>query len=283
MSQVNGQGNGRCGRHGSGTRLAARSDMRTSLRISIPATYVLLAVTMAATGCSSTTLKPDAGAGQAGHDGGAGATGTAGGGAGAAGGGTAGSTGTAGVTGAAGGAAGVGGTGGAGGEVGACDTDEDCVFHTVCCGGTCTAKTDPSPAPMVCSTSCVINLGPATCGCVNHKCSSMSACIVPGSGLCPYCPNGYLTGATGCQTCQCAGGDAGLDSSTDGGGDAHALGDSCDDGRGCADGLVCKAIGDPCPTYPKCNRCYRPCGDGGACPATERCFPPVGQGGNVCI
>jgi hypothetical protein len=134
---------------------------------------------------------------------------------------------------------------------------------------------------MVCSTACAIGLGPATCGCVNHHCSRDSACIVPGSGLCPYCPNGYLTGATGCPTCQCVGGDAGLDAASDA--SPHALGDRCDDGAGCTAGLVCKAIGDPCPTYPNCKVCYQPCGDGGACPAALRCFPPVGQGGDVCL
>jgi len=255
---------------------------KATLRNSVSATYVLLAWAAAASGCSSSTLKPDASAGQSGRDGGTGTTGTAGGGAGTAGGGTAG----AGTAGGGGSAAGAGGGAGAGGALGACDKDEDCVFHSVCCGGTCNAKTDPAAAPMVCATSCVISFGPATCGCVNHKCSGESACIVPGSGLCPYCPNGYLTGVTGCQTCQCAGGDAGPDSATTDSasdGSAHALGESCDDGRGCTTGLVCKAVGDPCGTYPKCNVCYRPCGVGGTCPTGQRCFPPVGQGGNVCF
>jgi len=155
---------------------------------------------------------------------------------------------------------------------------------------------------------------------VNHKCSSASACVVPGSGLCPACANGYVAGPEGCQTCGCAPADAGADGpadankdsptdegvdaatdkgadsggdgakdvpsegpSGDAGGGPHVLGERCDDGRGCDPGLVCKAVGDPCPTYPKCNVCYRPCGDGGACPAQQICFPPVGQGGNVCF
>jgi hypothetical protein len=239
-------------------------------------------------------LKPDASSGQAGKDAGAGATGAAGSATGAAGAsgtggsnltGIGGTTGEGGMTGGggAGNATGGGGTsggGGAGGTLGYCDKDEDCVFHSVCCGGTCNAKTDPAMTPQVCATACAINLSPSTCGCVNHQCSSASACIVSGSGLCPYCPFGYQKGATGCATCICAAGDGGTDG-LDGG--LHALGDSCDDGVGCTSGLICKAIGDPCPTYPKCNRCYQPCGDGGACPAALRCIPPVGLGGNVCL
>jgi hypothetical protein len=247
--------------------------------------YVILVLALVAAGCSSSAaLKPDAGTGQSGQGGAAGGAGPGGGG---------GATGTAGATtGAGGGTAGAGGamagagggTAGASGGLGYCDKDEDCVFHSVCCGGTCNAKTDPAGPPMVCSTSCAISLGPSTCGCVNHQCSTASACIVQGSGLCPYCPNGYLKGATGCETCQCAGGDGGADArDASGDGGPHALGEPCDDGLGCTSGLVCKAIGDPCPTYPKCNRCYRPCGDGGACPFAQRCVPPVGQGGDVCI
>lgn len=64
----------------------------------------------------------------------------------------------------------------------------------------------------------------------------------------------------------------------------HAEGDSCDDGLACTSGLVCKAIGDPCPTYPSCKVCYLPCGAGGTCPSGYRfCFPVSGQGGDVCI
>jgi hypothetical protein len=250
----------------------------------------ILMVALVTVGCSSSSaLKPDGGAGQGGaaagtSGGGAGgATAGASGGAAGAGGATAGAGGGAagagGATAGAGGAtagAGGGATGGAGGAVGYCDKDEDCVFHSACCGGVCIAKADPPVTPMVCNTSCAIGFGPATCGCVNHKCSSESACIVPGSGLCPYCANGYMTGATGCQTCTCVGGDAGSDAGV------HAAGEACDDGLGCTSGLVCKAIGDPCPTYPKCNRCYMPC-NGGACPFGLRCVPPVGQGGDVCL
>jgi hypothetical protein len=65
---------------------------------------------------------------------------------------------------------------------------------------------------------------------------------------------------------------------------AHAEGDSCDDGLACAAGLVCTGVGDPCPTYPNCKRCYLPCQPGGVCPSDYRvCIPPSGQGGNVCI
>jgi hypothetical protein len=65
---------------------------------------------------------------------------------------------------------------------------------------------------------------------------------------------------------------------------AHHEGQSCDDGLGCDPGLVCKGIGDPCPTYPSCKVCYLPCGDGGVCPVGYRtCFPPSGQGGDVCL
>jgi hypothetical protein len=249
------------------------------MRSTASATRVFIVLALAAWGCgSSSGLKPDASSGQGGND--AGSTGTGGAAAG-----SGGSTGTGGAAAGSGGSTGVGGSGvggstgggGAGGTVGYCNTDEDCVFHSVCCGGTCDAKTDPAPKPEVCATSCAATLGPSTCGCVNHKCSADSACIVTGSGLCPYCPFGYQTGATGCSTCICAAGDGGVD------GPLHARGDSCDDGIGCTSGLVCKAIGDPCPTYPKCKRCYLPCGNGGACPAAERCVPPTGQGGNVCL
>jgi hypothetical protein len=256
--------------------------------------FILL---LAVAGCGSPTLSTSD-AGLAGHDGGSGDT----------------PTGAGGAAGAGGDAA---GTGGAGGETGGpCETNDDCVLVTQCCGGICLAKTDPAPAPTFCSTSCVFRLTPSTCGCVNHRCSNDSACIVPGSGLCPDCPNGYLTGPGGCQTCACAPTDAGMDSTIDANGDSptdegvdrpvdsqlevatdvsldepldeadggpHALDEACDDGRGCDPGLVCKAVGDPCPTYPKCKVCYRPCGDGGACPAQQICLPPVGQGGNVCI
>jgi len=227
--------------------------------------FLVLALVACGVGCgSSSGLTPDAGSGKAGQEGTAGTTGAAGSATGAAGSAT--------------GAAGATGAGGAtGGTLGYCDKDEDCVFHSVCCGGTCNAKTDPAAKPEVCATSCAVSLGPSTCGCVNHKCSADSACIVTGSGLCPYCPFGYQTGATGCATCICAPGDGGVD------GPLHARGESCDDGIGCTAGLVCKAIGDPCATYPKCKQCYLPCGSGGSCPTAERCVPPVGQGGNVCL
>jgi hypothetical protein len=253
------------------------------MRMTTSRTGALLLVALAAWGCgSSAGLKPDGGSGKGGSDAGAGSTGAAGsatGTAGASGSGGASVTGVGGTTGGAGvtGGGGTTGGGGAGGTLGYCDKDEDCVFHSVCCGGTCDAKTDPAAKPQVCATSCAVSLGPSTCGCVNHKCSADSACIVTGSGLCPYCPFGYQTGATGCATCICAAGDGGTD------GPLHARGDSCDDGVGCESGLVCKAIGDPCPTYPKCKQCYLPCGNGGSCPTAERCFPPVGQGGNVCL
>jgi hypothetical protein len=233
--------------------------------------FLMVALVAWGVGCgSSTGLNPDASSGQAGK-GSAGTTGAAGSATGAAGS----------ATGAAGsgtGAAGATGGGGAtGGTLGYCDKDEDCVFHSVCCGGTCNAKTDPVGKPEVCATSCAVSLGPSTCGCVNHKCSADSACIVSGSGLCPYCPFGYQTGATGCATCICAAGDGGVD------GPLHARGESCDDGIGCTAGLVCKAIGDPCPTYPQCKQCYLPCAANGTCPTAERCVPPVGLGGNVCL
>jgi hypothetical protein len=81
--------------------------------------------------------------------------------------------------------------------------------------------------------------------------------------------------------------DAGVDAATTAAVDAPALhheGESCDDGAGCDPGLVCKAVGDPCPTYPRCSVCYVPCGDAGTCPPGYRtCIPPTGQGGDVCI
>jgi hypothetical protein len=124
-----------------------------------------------------------------------------------------------------------GGTGGASGSAGAagsppigyCDTNADCEFRDGCCSGTCAAKTDPSPAPMVCTTACTIGLGASTCGCMNHQCSNASSCVVPGIGLCQYCPDGYQTGPEGCQTCECKPGDAGTDTATSGDGSTGAL------------------------------------------------------------
>jgi hypothetical protein len=243
--------------------------MRTT--VWLPRVSLVLALVALGAGCgSSTGLKAGGGSGQDGKDAGAGSTGAAGS-----------ATGPGGVSGGGGsGITGVGGTtgsGGAGVAPGYCNKDEDCIFNSACCGGTCDAKTDPAPKPTLCATSCAIGLAPTTCGCVNHQCSTASACITAGSGLCPYCPFGYQMGATGCATCICAAGDGGVDAGL------HAAGDACDDGISCAPGLICKAIGDPCATYPKCQRCYLPCGAGGACPAGERCVPPVGQGGNVCL
>ena len=160
-------------------------------------------------------LKPDGGA--AGTAGGTG--GTTHGSAGSAG--SSGSPGTAGTSG-LGGSGRAGGTGGSQ-SIGYCDTDTDCVFHRSCCGEACTAKTDPSAPLMVCNVDCEFGPGAATCGCVDHQCSTASSCVVPRSGLCPYCPNGYLTGPGGCQTCQCKPGDAGTDTSSSGDGSTEAL------------------------------------------------------------
>jgi hypothetical protein len=59
-------------------------------------------------------------------------------------------------------------------------------------------------------------VGPTSCDCVNHQCVTAPTCA-PLGVACQYCPNGYLTGAGGCRTCQCKPGDAGMDSGTDGG------------------------------------------------------------------
>jgi hypothetical protein len=223
--------------------------------------HLTLALVLTISGCgSSASLTADGGkqsaAGQDGGDasptgdGGSGAHGAAGSEGAAGTHGAAGTQGAAGTHGAAGtqGAAGTGGTGGK--PVGYCDTGADCVYHTVCCGGSCNAKTDPAPMPMVCSTSCVAGLSPATCGCVNHQCSSASPCTVPSSGLCPYCGNGYLTGPEGCPTCQCAPGDGGSDGPV-----CAAQGDGCGMQLGCCGSLQCCSSGPP-----NSGRCFPVCG-----------------------
>jgi hypothetical protein len=97
-----------------------------------------------------------------------------------------------GTAGAGGGAAGTGGqagqgVAGAGGTtpLGQCDTSDDCEPRTGCCGGSCNAKTDPTPAqPMVCNHLCPVggaSAGPLVCGCVNHQCAYFD------SGLLPAC------------------------------------------------------------------------------------------------
>jgi hypothetical protein len=121
-----------------------------------------------------------------------------------------------GTAGASAGATGQGGHGGAGGA-GSCNTDSDCVYIPgSCCNGTCAAMTDPLPAPgPVCNIACTAAV--PSCGCVNHQCAAAPACAPSGGGACQFCPNGYLTGPGGCQTCQCKPGDAGTDTRTDGG------------------------------------------------------------------
>jgi hypothetical protein len=95
--------------------------------------------------------------------------------------------------------------------LGYCNTDMDCVFRAgPCCGGTCAATTDPLPSPgpaPICNIAC-----PAiatSCACVNHQCGTAPACAPSGGGACQSCPNGYLKGPGGCQTCQCAPSDGG--------------------------------------------------------------------------
>lgn len=84
-------------------------------------------------------------------------------------------------------------------------------------------------------------------------------------------------------------GDAGVVGDGSTGGDAasgpHNLGESCDDGRGCPSGAVCKAVGDPCATFPNCKVCYTPCDSSApnTCAVGQTCVAPFGQGGDVCI
>jgi hypothetical protein len=65
----------------------------------------------------------------------------------------------------------------------------------------------------------------------------------------------------------------------------HKEGEACDDGLACVAGLVCKAVGDPCPTYPNCKTCWVPCDSAGpnTCAVGQSCIAPHGQGGDVCI
>jgi hypothetical protein len=121
------------------------------------------------------------------------------------------------------------------------------------------------------ATCCGISSSAYTCKCQDGTfwCSMTVECNF-------FCPEAGTDGTSG------AGGAGG---NGDGGVQTvHNEGQSCDDGLGCTPGLVCKAIGDPCPTYPNCNICYLPCGTDGGCPSNYRtCFPPSGQGGNVCL
>lgn len=145
-----------------------------------------------------------------------------------------------------GGASGTGGTPGTGGAPGTGGVSGS--------GGSdggvasCNVTSDCPPNPGAsCAQVCSDGSNPCTFACVSHQCV-----------------------ARGCP------GDGGVAS-------PHAEGESCDDGQGCTTGLVCKAIGDPCPTYPNCKVCYLPCQTGGICPNNRICFPPSGQGGDVCL
>jgi hypothetical protein len=175
---------------------------------------LLTGLLTAAVGCGSVTpLNADGGSAGTGGGGRDAAMTTGGGGQG---GGNAGTSGQAGATG-QGGHAGVPstGTGGQGGSAGVgagfCNTDNDCVFRPgSCCDGTCAAKTDPySPPTAMCNIACLAPV--PSCGCVNHQCAAAPACAPSGGGACQFCPNGYLTGPGGCQTCECEPGDAGVD------------------------------------------------------------------------
>jgi hypothetical protein len=89
---------------------------------------------------------------------------------------------------------------------------------------------------------------------------------------------------TGVDAVHVAAGDASIGDAGVDGQSVHHEGEACDHGACCDPGLVCKAVGDPCPTFPRCSVCYVPCVDAGTCPPGYRtCIPPSGQGGDVCI
>jgi hypothetical protein len=116
-------------------------------------------------------------------------------------------------------------------------------------GGACVTVTDCAPNPgAACKSVCSDGSNPCVNACVNNQCVARG----------------------------CPGDDGGASS-------PHSQGQSCDDGLGCTAGLVCKAIGDPCATYPNCKVCYLPCQSDGGCPGNYSCAPTSGQGGDVCI